>query len=122
MRSIALTKRAKRTAARTTDAIEAFRKEGMFKQLLQRIQGQPQNEAIEAMKKIVAVLNNDVIDAYKLNAEFSEMLTQQKEQLAHSERAAAREDAAQRKLGGLNLSIFVLDGALSLFDVKPTAK
>jgi hypothetical protein len=89
---------------------------------LERVQGRPQKEFIESMNQIVAAINRELVDAPKFVLEMSQMVTEQKEALARCERAADREDAAQRKLGGLNLAIFALDGALRLVHFDPRAK
>jgi hypothetical protein len=108
-------------AARTSDALSVFEKEGL-KRLLVRVQCRQPKEVKEEMNKILAAINSELATSYTLGAELSEMLNQQKDQLANCQRAADREDAAQRKLGGLNIAIFALDGALRLVRVEPMAK
>jgi hypothetical protein len=108
-------------AARTADALNAFEKEGL-KRLLQRVQGRPQKEVIEAMNQIVVTINGEISNAAKFELELSQMVTEQKEALVSCQRAADCEDAAQRKLGGLNSAIFALDGALRLIGVEVSAK
>jgi hypothetical protein len=107
--------------ARTKEALKAFADEG-FEKETQKMQGRPRKEVIALINQILVAINGEAATQHELFAQLSQMITQEKAQLADCQRAADREDAAQRKLGGLNMAIFALDGALRVVGANPTPK
>jgi hypothetical protein len=105
-------------AARTTDALNAFAKEGLAGPLKQILEGPPKKESIEAMNQLLADVAREVVTQYGLSAELSQMLIQQRRLLAECQIAVDRE----RKLDGLNMAIFALDGALRVVGTNPATK
>ena len=66
------------------------------------------------------LINSEVVTQHMLIGELvADAHRRKRNMLADCQLAADREDAAQRKLGGLNMAIFALDRALRLVRANP---
>jgi len=106
--------------ARLADAIKVFEKEGLVE--LREVQGRPRKEVVGWMNKVIADLRRGSANQQVILGEFAVKLSDQKDMLAHFQRAADLAEADQKKLGGLNMAIFALDGALRVVGANPATK